>query len=320
MRRTRLLSLAAAAATGGAFVGKRMLDGKVASWSTNPDTTDGDPMTMPEGTPVEVTAEDGAVLRGLDCGEGPTVMLVHCWTGTIGFWAPVARRLVDAGFRVVALDQRGHGDSDRGTAPYRPETLGADVGSIIDQLDLHDTVLAGHSMGGLAAIAYACRNAAAAKDRVKGLVLVATLAAPPKDPRLPDFDVDISKFLPLAAKAMKPVDYGLFGLLAVFGTRPARSQMEAARAGFLVTDPETRRQALSMMMDFDLRPQLADIDLPAVIVAGTHDQLTYLPGNEEIAEMILGARIEVLHGLGHMLPWEAPDQVTEQIIQMSKSA
>ena len=316
MRRSRLLLLAAA--TGGAFLAKRSVDSRIASWSTNPDTTDGDPLTMPEGTPVEVTADDGAILRGIDCGEGPTVMLVHCWTGTVGFWAPVARRLVDAGFRVLAVHQRGHGDSERGTAPYRPETLGADVRSIVEALDVRDAVIAGHSMGGLAAIAFACQNGEIAAERVKGLVLVATLAAPPKDPRLPDIGLDISKFLPVADRAMKPVDYGLLGLLGVFGTRPARSQMEAARAGFLMTDPETRREAAAMMMDFDLRPELANIDLPAVIVAGTHDQLTFLPGNEEIAELILGARIEVLPGLGHMLPWEAPDQVTEQIVQMAK--
>ena len=317
MRRSRVLLTTAAVGLAG-FVAKRSLDSKVASWSTNPDTTDGDPLTMPEGAPIEVTAEDGAVLRGLDCGDGPTVMLVHCWTGNVGFWAPVARRLVDAGFRVVAVDQRGHGQSDRGEAPYRPETLGSDVRRWIEELDLRDAVLAGHSMGGLASIAFSCQHAALATERVKGLVLVATLAAPVKDPRLPDIDVDIPKFLPLADRMMRPTDYGLFGLLGVFGTRPARSQMEAARGGWYGTDPEVRREAAEMMMDFDLRPELAAIDVPTHVVAGTHDQLTHLPGNEEIAEMILGAEIDVLPGLGHMLPWEAPDQVTEHIIQLSK--
>ncbi len=320
MRRSRVLFLAASAAAGGAAVGKRVLDNRIAAWSTNPDATDGDPLTMPAGTPVEVTAADGAILRGLDCGSGPTVMLVHCWTGTIGFWAPVARRLVDAGFRVVAVHQRGHGDSDRGSAPYRPETLGGDVRSIIEALDLRDLVLGGHSMGGLASIAFACQNAEFASERVNGLVLVATLAAPPKDPRLPDLAIDISKFLPLADKVMRAKDYGLLGLLGVFGTRPARVQMEAARDGFLETDAETRREAAAMMQDFDLRPELANVDLPTRVIAGTHDQLTYLPGNEEIAEMILGAEIEVLHGYGHMLPWEAPDQVTDLIVQAAKPA
>ncbi len=316
MRRSRILI--AAVAAGSAFLGKRALDNRVATWSTNPDATDGDPLTLPEGTPIEVTAGDGATLRGLDCGSGPTVMVVHGCTGTTGSWAPVARRLVDAGFRVVAVHQRGHGDSDRGDAPYRPETLGDDVRAWIDGLDLRDIVLAGHSMGGLASIAFACQHATYATERVTGLVLVSTLIAPQKDPRLPDVDIDIAKFLPLADRAIRPTDYGLFGLLGVFGTRPARAQMEAARAGFLVTDPGVRREAAAMMADFDLRPELAEIDLPTVVVAGTHDQLTYLPGNEEIAELILGARIEVLPGLGHMLPWEAPDQVTEQIIQLSK--
>ena len=317
MRRSRVLLTTAAVGVAG-FVAKRSLDAKVASWSTNPDTTDGDPLTMPEGTPVEVTAEDGAVLRGLDCGDGPTVMLVHCWTGNVGFWAPVARRLVDAGFRVLAVDQRGHGESDRGEAPYRPETLGSDVRRWVEELDPRYAVLSGHSMGGLASIAFSCQHAELATERVKGLVLVATLAAPVKDPRLPDIDVDIPKFLPLADRLMRPTDYGLFGLLGVFGTRPARSQLEAARAGWYGTDPSVRKEAAEMMMDFDLRPELAAIDVPTHVVAGTHDQLTHLPGNEEIAEMILGAEIDVLPGLGHMLPWEAPDQVTEHIIQLSK--
>lgn len=310
--------LAPAALAGVAVVAKRSLDNRVASWATNHDATDGDPLGLPDGTDVDVTATDGAVLRGLDCGEGPAVVLVHCWTGSPGFWGPVARRLVDAGFRVVLVHQRGHGDSERGSAPYRPETLGTDVRSWIEALDLHDVVLGGHSMGGLASIAFACQHADLAEVRVRGLVLVATLASPPKDPRLPDVGLDITRLLPLADRLMAPKDYGLLGVLGVFGTRPSRRQMEAAREGFLGTDKAVRREAAAMMLDFDLRPELANVNVPAQIVAGTHDQLTFLPGNEEIAELILGAEIDVLPGLGHMLPWEAPDQVTEHIVQMSK--
>lgn len=318
MRRSRILPLLAAA--GGLFAAKRAADNRLAIWSTNPDECDGDPLTMPEGSPVEATTEDGATLRGLDCGSGPTILLVHCWTGHRGFWAPVARRLVDAGFRVVAVDQRGHGSSERGEAPYRPETLGGDVRAWIEALDLRDVVLAGHSMGGLASMAFVTDHAGVAEDRVRGLVLVATLASPSKDPRLPEIEFDQARLLPVIERLMRHSDYGLFTLVRVFGTRPARSQMEATRAGFLQTDVSTRAEAASMMSDFDLRPGLAAVTIPTQVVAGTHDQLTLLHVNEEIADLVPGARMEVLHGHGHMLPFEAPDQITDLIVQAAKPA
>jgi pimeloyl-ACP methyl ester carboxylesterase len=305
---------------GGGVAAKRIADHRIATWEANPDACDGDPLRLPEGRPVEVRSHDGATLRGLDCGEGPAVLLVHCWTGHTGFWAPVARRLVDAGFRVVTVDQRGHAASDRGSAPYRPETLGGDVRAWVEGLDLDDLVIAGHSMGGLATMAFVTDHADVAEARVRGLVLVATLASPPKDPRLPEVEFDQSRFLPTVERLMRIRHYGLFTLLRVFGTRPARSQMEATRAGFIGTDSVVRTEAARMMQDFDLRPALPSITLPTQVVAGTHDQLTFLHVNEEVAELIPGARLEVLHGYGHMLPFEAPDQITDCIVQAAKPA
>ena len=79
--------------------------------------------------------------------DGPVVVLAHCWTGSQQVWAPVARRLVAAGCRVVRWDQRGHGRSRAGHKGHSIEGLADDLASVLDQLDLHDVVLAGHSMG-----------------------------------------------------------------------------------------------------------------------------------------------------------------------------
>ena len=75
---------------------------------------------------------------------------------------------------------------------------------------------------------------------------------------------------------------------------------------------------MRMLRDFDLRPVLPDVRVPTVVVAGTHDRLTPLPGNEVIADLIPGARLEVLPGMGHMLMFEAPDAVTDAIVQATK--
>lgn len=321
MRTRRFLVVAAAA--GGALATKRAADNRIRSWETNPDASDGDPLGMPAGTTVEVTGADGATLRGLDCGgrdgsQGPTVLLIHGWTEHLAFWGPVARRLVDAGLRVVSIDQRGHGASDRGTAPYRPETLADDVRAWMEGLDLRDVVVGGHSMGGMAAMAFATEHREFARERVRSLVLVATLASPPRDPRLPEIELDMSKFLPTLDRLMRFPEYGLFCLVRVFGTRPARSQMEATRSGFLQTDERTRTEAARMLADFDLRAGLADVEIPSVVVAGTHDQLTFLHANEEIVELIPGCRLEVLHGFGHQLQFESPDRIADQLVQAAK--
>lgn len=318
MRYSRIIL--AGSAVGGAIIGRRSLRRRFNSWSTNFDATNGVPEAVPPGEEIAVTASDGAKLRGLTFGDsdGQVVMLVHCWTGTIATWGPVIHRLVDDGYRVVAVNQRGHGNSERGTAAYRPETLGADVATWIGDLDLRDIVLAGHSMGGLAGMAFVIDHPDLATERVRGLVLVATLASPPRPPRLPEFKADLTRLLPIAERALRARNYGLLGLLGIFGQRPARVQLEAARDMFLNTDPVTRAEAVAMMSDFDLRPDLPGITMPTRVVAGSHDYLTYLPMNQAIADLIPRAEIDVVATMGHMLPWEAPDRVTDNIVQAAK--
>lgn len=310
------LVAAAAVGIGGAVVAQRRLARLIDSFATNPDTCDGQPTLLGESQERWMEASDGARLRALDFGpaEGPTVVLVHCWTGNVGYWAPVITRLVERGHRVVATEQRGHGGSARGTAPYTTATLAADLRGWFEELDLDGAVLGGHSMGGVAAMALAVDHPELVAARVRALVLVATLASPIEDPRFP-VSIDLSKFLGVADRVMRPADVGLLGMLGVFGTRPARSQLEAARAGFFSTDPISRRDAARMLYTFDLRPDLPGIAVPTTVLAGSHDQLTFLHMNEKIAELIPGATLEVLHGLGHMLPWEAPDRVASAIGQ-----
>jgi len=322
MRRSAVL-LAAAGVAGGAVAAKRWLASHVARWETNPDHCDGDPLGLPGTTEIEVVAGDGARLRGHRCGDpdGPTVLLVHGYIESVRFWAPVVRRLVDAGLDVVVVDQRGHGDSERGDAPFDTDTLAADVRAWVEQLDLHDTVLAGHSMGGVSAMAFAGTCADLAAERLRSMVLVATFAFPePLVPGLPDVQVDPTRVLRLFERVLALETVGLVCMARVFGTYPTRSALEATRDSLLATDLHTRADALRMLRAFDLRPVLPAIRVPTVVVAGTHDRLTPLAGNEEITDLVPGAHLEVLPGMGHMLMFEAPDAVTDAIVRATKPA
>jgi esterase len=100
--------------------------------------------------------------------DAPPVVLLHGITGHARVWDRLARALA-ARFRVLALDQRGHGDSAApADADYRVAAMAADLAGFADALHLRRLSLVGHSLGGRIAIAYAAEHA----DRVDRLVLV----------------------------------------------------------------------------------------------------------------------------------------------------
>lgn len=103
-------------------------------------------------------------------GASPAVLLLHGLASQRHFWGPVARRLtaVPGGPTVVALDQRGHGDSDRPASGYDHDTVVADAITVLDALGLSRVVVVGHSWGAWTAMALA----AAHPDRVLALVAV----------------------------------------------------------------------------------------------------------------------------------------------------
>ncbi|GAA3097112.1 hypothetical protein GCM10020254_48050 [Streptomyces goshikiensis] len=99
--------------------------------------------------------------------ERPAVLLLHGLMGRAFHWAGTARWLAER-HRVVALDQRGHGQSDRpATGPYTREAFVADAEAVIEQLGLAPVTLIGHSMGALTAWQLAARH----PDLVRALVI-----------------------------------------------------------------------------------------------------------------------------------------------------
>ena len=108
--------------------------------------------------------------RGADAAAGrPTVLMLHGGGQNRFSWKNTGQVLADEGFHVVALDSRGHGDSDRAPdADYDIETLTADVMAVLDAIG-RPVILIGASMGGLTGILVADR---AGPERVTRLVLV----------------------------------------------------------------------------------------------------------------------------------------------------
>lgn len=112
-------------------------------------------------------------LRGLrfhyrEYGQGdPPVVLLHGVASNARIWLTAGPLLAEQ-YRVFALDQRGHGESDKPDDGYDFATVAGDLAAFIDALGLERPVVAGHSWGGNVALEYAARHPAA----LSGLVLV----------------------------------------------------------------------------------------------------------------------------------------------------
>jgi pimeloyl-ACP methyl ester carboxylesterase len=125
---------------------------------------------------VERVAGPAGALRVDDSGTGGVpVLFVHSFAGSKSHWAAQLAELRKTR-RAVALDLRGHGQSERPAGgDYAVRSLAKDIAAVADGLGLERFVLVGHSLGGAASIAYAGEH----PNRVAGLVLV---GAPGKTP------------------------------------------------------------------------------------------------------------------------------------------
>ena len=125
---------------------------------------------MPDAPDQFTVVREGVALSAEIAGNGPPVLLLHGLTATRRYVLHGSRALERAGYRVIAYDARGHGES---TGPADPEAydypnLAADAIAVLDTVGATRAALVGHSMGAATAVAIAL----AAAERVAALVLV----------------------------------------------------------------------------------------------------------------------------------------------------
>ncbi|MCI0796543.1 MAG: alpha/beta hydrolase [Chloroflexi bacterium] len=123
--------------------------------------------TVPRDRYVEA---NGLKFHYLEWGgpSNPPMLLLHGFAQTCHSWDFVALSFSDR-YRVIALDQRGHGDSDWASdGDYQPETQQKDIAAVVDRLGLDNFVLMGLSMGGRNSFTYAGNHT----DKIKALVIV----------------------------------------------------------------------------------------------------------------------------------------------------
>lgn len=317
-KRVGLAAGAVGALAGAVVAGERIAARRLRA---APDTGRTAPLPAEFDASWRLPAHDGGELFVVEAGAGPVILLSHGVTLSLRAWSHQLRDLATAGFRVIAFDHRGHGESTVGEAGHGIEQLGADVRSVLEGLDLRDVVIVGHSMGGIATQALCLHHPEVARERVAGIVLLSTLARSPfaANPGLARVSTWLAERVPDGTGILRARDLGLVIARLGFGRAPSAAHVEATRQMILGTDPLTRRDAVVALAGLDLTGRLAEIDLPTLVVCGTADLITPVAESRRIARRIPGARLEEVAGGGHMLMFERPELLERLIVDFARS-
>ncbi|HUI05307.1 MAG TPA: alpha/beta hydrolase, partial [Acidimicrobiales bacterium] len=188
--------------------------------------------------------------------------------------------------------------------------MATDVAAVLDALDVEHAVVVGHSMGGMVALQLVHDSPAAfVRRRVAGLALVSTTGGPFS--RMPGFGGMARLAGPVSARAMHLADrWGVRTIASEdlrwwltrmgFGADAPPSQVRFVESLHLATAPSTMASLLASLALFDLSAWLGQLDLPVLVVVGSHDRLTPPRHAWRTAEALPQAQLVELPRCGHM--------------------
>jgi non-heme chloroperoxidase len=258
-----------------------------------------------------------------DHGTGQPVVLIHGYPLSGRGWDKQVPALLEAGYRVITYDRRGFGQSSRPAAGYDYDTFAADLSTLLEHLNLHDAILAGHSMGTGEVTRYLGRYGSA---RVAKGVLVAPI--PPyllQTADNPD-GVPQALFDGFAAAARADTPAWMKGFLENFynidtlrGTLVSDQAFQASW-NLAVTASATAAVACIGTWATDFRDDLPRIDVPILVIHGDADQVLPLDKTaSRLPELIKDVHLVVVEGGPHAIPWTHADQVNTALLDFIRS-
>ncbi|MGU3540967.1 alpha/beta fold hydrolase [Methylobacterium sp. A54F] len=283
----------------------------------------------PEGPFVAVTGGRLATVEaGPATGGRATVVLLHGASANASDpMEGVGRTLAARGFRVVAFDRPGFGWSDRlgGPEAAGPARQAQAVAEALERMGVGPAIVLGHSWSG----ALALRLALDHPERVAGLALVSPVALPfPDRPALPWY-WRLALQPPVAWCLSRTVGpplglYYLDGAARTVFVPQAVSEGYLARSrAALVLRPGTLLANVQDLMGLPAAlaaqaPRYASLRVPTVVVSGEADRIvrTDLQARP-LAGLIPGARLALLPGIGHMVPWVAPEALADAVSELA---
>jgi pimeloyl-ACP methyl ester carboxylesterase len=275
--------------------------------------------TTPTRTAVSGGGGVGLQVQEWGTRAGPPIVFIHGWSQSMGVWTHQARSPLLQRFRLVALDLRGHGDSEKPNDAYGDSQLWADdVAAVIDALGLERPLLVGWSYGGLVVNDYVRRHGDA---RLAGINYVGAAT---------DFGVQTAYrsvgeawngLLPAGdgspsgtvfAESAEEAASAMRSFLRRVPARPLPANDEAFLLGCnLLCPPRVRHQLFARAVEND--DVLARIRVPVLVSSGTADEVIHPDTARHIAAHVPASRLSLYEGCGHAPFWEDADRFNREL-------
>ncbi|HZL92181.1 MAG TPA: alpha/beta hydrolase, partial [Vicinamibacterales bacterium] len=235
--------------------------------------------------------------------NGVPVILLHGYTDS---WRSFERVLphLPRSVRVLAVTQRGHGDSGKPDGEYESRVFARDVANFMNTLGIERAVIVGHSMGATVAQRFAVDY----PGRVRALVLEGAFMPRPAND-------EVRKFLDEVLALKDPIDPG-FARAFQQSTlaQPVPPEFFETVVGESMKVPaRVWRAALQPYLTMDFSTDLANIAVPTLLVWGDRDAFTGRSEQDELSRAIRTSRLVVYEGAGHSPHWEEPQRFAGQV-------
>lgn len=264
---------------------------------------------------------DGLRLHYLDWGRSALqpLLLLHGFMAHARVWDEFARKVKDS-YHVLALDQRGHGESQWSVeGAYTIDDHFADIAQMVETLDLNDLILIGHSMGGRNALIYV----ACLPRRVQKLILVD--ARPGDNPHAREALREHLCHLPMQASSRAMLIRAFRGL---YPHLPPETCRHIAKFGYLrsangnmIPKYDQKMAFLSESAGFtaeDLSPFMENVVCPTLIIRGEHSPFLSRQGAKRMCAAISQARLVEIGGSTHMPAQEKPRTFQKVVLDFLK--
>jgi pimeloyl-ACP methyl ester carboxylesterase len=249
-----------------------------------------------------MSIEEAIDLAYSEQGSGPALVLLHGLGLDHTIWMSIARNCSSYA-KVIMPDLRGHGLSGAPEGIYTMDMMAADIKRLMDRIRIEKIVLAGHSMGGYVALAFAQLY----PDLLNGLILVTTNAN--EDPP----DKRQARIL-LATEIEKQGSGVMADSLA---NRLTDDPILISKMHFLInrTTPKGLIGAsLGMAERKDMHEVLRSLTCPSLIIAGENDRITSLSTAEKLVETCQKGKLVIMPNAGHLPMMEEPEVMTIAIL------
>lgn len=231
-------------------------------------------------------------------GEGEPIVLLHGWGLSSESFSGTGKAL-EAEFALYAVDLPGFGWTAPPPSAWGSSDYAAHIDRFMDVVGLSSANVLGHSFGGRVAIALAARF----PERVRKLVLVASAGIRPRRTARYYLKAAAAK---LAGRGFSAAIWGRLGERMRAAAIARAGSRDYLRAGRM-------RPTLVKLVNEDLRPCLARIGAPTLIVWGNHDREISETSMRIVAQGIRSARLEILDGAGHVPFADMPERFTQLV-------